>query len=71
MDRVVLLTLLAIPLLVIIHVALLSQPPDGGVVRFWAASQDEGRLQLQGHWQSPEPMLPVQFVVERTAERGS
>jgi hypothetical protein len=71
MDRIVLLALLAIPILVVVHVALLGQPVRADGVRFWPASRNENRPQLQGYWQSPEQLLPTHFVVETTAEQGS
>jgi hypothetical protein len=67
MDRIVLLTLLVIPILVGIRVALVRQPIGG----FRTAAQDEDRVQMQARWQSPERMIPVHFVVEHRAERGS
>jgi hypothetical protein len=71
MDRFVLLALVAIPVLIVAHVAMFWRPIGADSVIFWTASHDEGHVQLQGHWQSPERVLPVQFVVVRTAERGS
>jgi hypothetical protein len=50
MDRFVLLVLLTIPILVIIHVALIWQPAGAHSLIFWTASQNEDRVQLQGRW---------------------
>jgi hypothetical protein len=62
MDRLVLLALLAVPILVVIHVALVWQPVRAHEVMFGTASQD---ARLQGRWQSP-----TRFVVNHTAARG-
>jgi hypothetical protein len=70
MDRIVLLALLAVPLLIVIHVALF-RPIGADGVMFWPSAPDDDRVQLQGYWQSPEQLLPAHFVVERTTERGS
>jgi hypothetical protein len=69
MHRAVLLTLLAIPILVIMHIALFWQPIPWDSGTFWTASQDES--QLRGHWQSPEQSAPTHFVLDRTSEQGS
>jgi hypothetical protein len=71
MDRMVLLALLAVPILVVIHVALFWQPIHADGVMPWTASQHENHGQLQGYWQPPGQLLPAHFVVEHTAERGS
>jgi hypothetical protein len=71
MERFVLLGLLAIPILVVVHVALFWQPVGPHSVIFWTTSQDEDRVQLQGHWQSSEQVLPMHYVVVQKTERGS
>jgi len=70
MHRAILLTLLAIPILVIMHVALFWQPIPWGKEILWTASQDGA--QLRGTWDSTGQSLPAQFVIVRTSsERGS
>jgi hypothetical protein len=72
MDRVVLLALLGIPILVIIHVALLAPELPSGPAMASAARQDDRELPvLQGHWQQPEPGLPAQVAIKHSPERGS
>jgi hypothetical protein len=68
-DRFVLLVLLAIPILVVVHIALVWRPTGAHGVLFWSAAQAEN-VQLQGIWRS-EQTLPVHFVVARSTERGS
>jgi len=71
MDRAVLLALLAIPVLVIIHVALFWQPiPLGGEV-FSTAYRDTGRVQLRGHWQVPDQTSPSRFIIAHPIAQGS
>jgi hypothetical protein len=67
-GRVALLALLGIPILIVIHVALFSQPLLGEGVKYRKVAGDH--LVLQGHWQSSE-QIPSYFVVECTTERDS
>jgi hypothetical protein len=69
MDRVVLLALLGIPLLVIIHVALLAPRVLSGPAML--ADGNRGGPVLQGHWQMPEPALPLHLVIKHFPEQGS
>ena len=70
MHRAVLLTLLAIPILVIMHIALFSQSVPWGGQIFSTAFQDGS--QLRGYWQSPpEAAGPARFVLDRTTRQGS
>ena len=69
MHRAILLTLLAIPVLIIMHIALFWQPIPWGNQMFWTAS-GEG-TQLRGYWQPAGQAVPTQFVIDRTPERGS
>jgi hypothetical protein len=69
MHRAILLTLLAIPILVIVHIALFWQSDPWGSELFWTASQDGARL--RGYWQSPGQSARSHFVVDRTSEQGS
>jgi hypothetical protein len=69
MHRAVLLTLLAIPILVIMHIALFWQPIPWGKEMLWTASQDG--TQLRGNWQTPGQPVPARFVIDGIAERGS
>jgi hypothetical protein len=69
MHRAVLLTLLAIPILVIMHIALVWQPIPWGSGMFWTTSQDGAHL--RGYWQSPERSVPSRFVTDRISKQGS
>jgi len=73
MDRVVLLGLLALPVLVILHVALFEQrlPPGAAVV--WVDSPDgyRDRSPLQGHWRVPGKTSSPYFAIKTTQEQGS
>ena len=69
MHRAVLLTLLAIPIVVIMHIALFWQPIPLGSEMFWTASQDGS--QLRGYWQPRAQAVPSHFVIDRTSEKGS
>jgi hypothetical protein len=72
MNRVVLLALLGIPVLIIAHVALLSQPfPVDLAMTSAAVDGDRERPSLQGHWQAREQALPVHLVIKSISERGS
>jgi hypothetical protein len=69
MHRAVLLTLLAIPILVIMHIALFSQTlPWGGEIVSPVAADGP---RLRGYWQSPEVSSPARFVLDRTTKQGS
>ena len=68
MGRVALLALLGIPILIVIHVALFSQPLLGEGVTYHKVTADH--MVLQGYWQSSE-QIPSYFVVECATERGS
>ncbi len=69
MHRAVLLTLLAIPILVIMHIALFGQNVPWGGEIFSTAFQDGPRL--RGYWQSPEASSPARFAIDRTTKQGS
>jgi hypothetical protein len=69
MDRVVLLTLLGIPVLVIMHVALFAQPIPS--VPTMLVDGERERPVLQGHWQMSEPPGPVHLATKHLSEQGS
>ena len=71
MDRAVLIALLAIPIVVIIHIALFWQPIPWQGEMYWATSRDSDRPRLPGHWRSPEQALPSHFVLLHTSAQGS
>ena len=69
MHRAVLLTLLAIPILVVMHIALFSQPiPWGGAILSTAVADGS---QLHGYWQTPEASSQARYVLDRTTKQGS
>jgi hypothetical protein len=69
MDRVVLLALLGIPVLVIMHVALLAQSLPSGPEML--VDGDRERPVLQGHWQMPESPGPMHLATKHLPEQGS
>ena len=69
MHRVLLLTLLAIPVLVIMHIALFWQPVPWANGTFSAATRNGS--QLHGCWQPPEHSTQSRFAIDTTANQGS
>jgi len=74
MDRVVLLALLALPVLVIMHVALFEQGLTSAVGLAWTPIPEARaeRVSLQGYWRAPErKFAPPRYVINTSPEQGS
>jgi len=71
MGRALLLVLLGIPILVVIHIALFSQPFPRPGEMFRTSSRDGDRPWPTGRWHASYHTVSTHFEVEYTADRGS
>jgi len=71
MDRFVLLGLLALPVLIIMHVALFEQPLTASATTVWTDSPGAPRGLAYPQAALPERNSPSHFTTKTTQEKGS